>query len=36
MANEQDYTENDPDFVSQCLWKILGIQWMDKVSNKDH
>ena len=22
-------------FVNQCLWKILGIQWMDKVSNKD-
>ena len=22
-------------FVNQCLRKILGIQWMDKVSNKD-
>ena len=22
-------------FVNQCLQKILGIQWMDKVSNKD-
>ena len=22
-------------FVNQCLLKILGIQWMDKVSNKD-
>ena len=21
--------------VNQCLRKILGIQWMDKVSNKD-
>ena len=23
-------------FVNQSLWRILGIQWMDKVSNKDH
>ena len=22
-------------FVNQCLRRILGIQWMDKVSNKD-
>ena len=22
-------------FVNQCLRKIIGIQWMDKVSNKD-
>ena len=22
-------------FVNQCLRKILGILWMDKVSNKD-
>ena len=32
---EQDHTERDPDFVNQCLQRILGIQWMDKVSNKD-
>ena len=37
LANEQDHAENDPDFkfVNQCLRKLLGIQWMDKVSNKD-
>ena len=35
LANELDHAEKDPDFVNQCLRKILGIQWMDKVSNKD-
>ena len=22
-------------FLNQCLWRLLGIQWMDKVSKKD-
>ena len=35
MAIEQDHTERDPDFCKPVLWRILGIQCMDKVNNKD-